>query len=91
MYRERVKVLVSTKGEFLERKINKAIEELEDVKCIIGPITTNISYHGKEGYMLMATIIYTYLEEDINELDYSGTNLDFGIGESAALNQGDQG
>ena len=82
MIRHSIKVLISTKGEYLERKVNTALEELENNGCNIEEINSNISYSGDKGYMLMSVISYSYFEEDINELDYDSVNLNFGIGES---------
>lgn len=70
----RVKLLTSTKGSLLEEKINETLEKLEDEGFYIMEITTNISYSGERGYMILAMI--EYVEEEDLGFDYNIDDLE---------------
>lgn len=68
MIKKKVKMLVSTKAVILEEKVNNAIEELQKEGWYIDMVDSNISYHGDQGYQILATI--TCVREDLwNEDD----------------------
>lgn len=66
--KKKVKMIVSTKAVILEEKVNNAIEELQKEGWYIDMVDSNISYHGDQGYQILATI--TCAREDLwNEDD----------------------
>ena len=60
--------LVSTKATLLEDRVEKTMRELEDKGYIIDERKSDISYAGKEGYMILCQIDYheTILKEEEN-------------------------
>ena len=87
MYRTNVKVVISTKAALFEKKVNETLNELQDNNYDIIKIDSNISFSGDKGYQAMAVITYTYLEVKADELDNTGFNIDFGIGEPPNFDQ----
>jgi hypothetical protein len=86
-YRTNIKVVISTKAALFEKKVNEALNELQDNDCDIVKIDSDISYSGDKGYQAMAVITYVFWEVKPNELDNTGFNIDFGIGEPPAFDQ----
>ena len=76
MIKHHVKTIVSSKTDMFDKKMNDAIEELENDSYTIESIYTDISFAGKEGYMLHGTI--GYYEEVLDDLERLGFNIDFG-------------
>lgn len=71
MIEKKVKMIVSTKAVILEEKVNNAIEELQKEGWYIDNVNSNISYHGDQGYQILATIICVR-EALLNEDDMLG-------------------
>ena len=76
MIKRHVKTIVATRTDRFDDKLNTAIEELENDGFDIGPIDTDISFAGKDGYMLHGTI--EYFEEVLDDLERIGFNINFG-------------
>lgn len=53
-----VKFFVSSKVTLLDEKVNKELKELRDAGYEIDCVTSNISYAGEKGYMVLAQIDY---------------------------------
>ena len=87
MFRTRIKVIISTKAALFEKKVNEALKELEDDGCNILRVDSDISFSGDKGYQAMAVISYVYMEVGADDLDNTGFNIDFGIGEPPAFSE----
>ena len=87
MLRVSIKAVVSNKAELFEKRVNKALKELQDDGCDILKVDSNISFSGDNGYQAMAVINYEFMEVKPDELDNTGFNIDFGIGEPPAFDQ----
>ena len=77
----KIKVIVSNKSDRFEKRVNEEIEKLEsEGYCVLQPIETNISYAGKEGYMILGTIHYILEEKyELEDLCVDNIDIDFGI------------
>lgn len=53
-----VKFFVSSKATLLDDKVNNELKELQDAGYEIDCVTSNISYAGEKGYMILAQIDY---------------------------------
>lgn len=53
-----VKFFVSSKATLLDDKVNNELKELQDAGYEIDCVTSNISYAGEKGYMVLAQIDY---------------------------------
>ena len=83
VFRHAVKIIVSTKGEFVEQRVNKAIKELEDEGYLIHDVEVNISYAGKEGYQIIACIKYAEeVKNELEDIDLYDIGIDYGAGMS---------
>lgn len=80
MIKTRTRIFVSNKGIMLEDKINNALDELEKEGYLIKSVSTEISYAGERGYMVMGTIVYE--EEILSEMDFNFGDRPFGFSES---------
>lgn len=87
MYRTNIKVVISTKASLFEKKVNEALDELQNEGCDVIKIDSDISYSGDKGYQAMAVITYTHMEVKPDELDNTGFNIDFGIGEPPTFDE----
>lgn len=84
--KKKVKMLVSTKAVILEEKVNKAIEELQKEGWYVDMVDSNISYHGDQGYQILATI--TCVREELwNEDDILDFSSSFSDGEPLMADQ----
>lgn len=72
-YRNKVKIVVSTKQALFEERVNKELEKLENDGYEILGIDTNISFAGKEGYQMMACIKYA---EEVLHIEYNQDDVD---------------
>lgn len=83
MIKEHVKLLVSTKATLLEEKVEKTLEELREDGYDIVCVTSNISYAGDKGYMILCQIDYNeeIPNDNIDIPDYDA-GIDFGAGMS---------
>lgn len=73
--RSHIKLYTSTKAALLEDKLEKEIQELEENGFVIESITSNISYAGDKGYMILAQI--KYCEEVTNDIKMFDAGIDF--------------
>ena len=53
-----VKFFVSSKATLLDEKVNNELKELQDAGYEVDCVTSNISYAGEKGYMVLAQIDY---------------------------------
>lgn len=53
-----VKFFVSSKVTLLDERVNNELKELQDAGYEIDCVTSNISYAGEKGYMVLAQIDY---------------------------------
>lgn len=62
-----VKLFTSTKATLLEDRIEQEMKKLSDDNFIIDCVTSNISFAGKEGYMILAQMDYheEVMDDDI--------------------------
>ena len=77
----KIKVVVSNKSDRFEKRVNEEIEKLEsEGYCVLQPIETNISYAGKEGYMILGTIHYILEEKyELEDICVNSTGINFGV------------
>lgn len=85
IWKRHVKFFTSTKATLLEERVNKEIAKLEEDGYEILSVMSNISFSGKEGYMIICQI--EYIEEVMRNDDISldhqyDTGIDFGAGMS---------
>lgn len=74
-----VKFLASTKAVLLEEKVEEAIKELTERGRIVSNVSSNISFAGDKGYMILCQITY-YEEVKSHDEDYLfDSDLDFGV------------
>ena len=86
-YKTRTKVVVSNKAITFEKRLNDEIEKLENEGHNITHIKTDIGHAGKEGYMLLGTIVYL-IEEwviDADNFELHGF-IDFGVDSNNSIN-----
>lgn len=74
-----VKFLTSTKAILLEEKVEKTLRDLEENNYIIDCITSNISYSGDKGYMILCQIDY---HEEVIDDEVCISDFDLGTGMS---------
>lgn len=62
-----IKLFTSTKATLLEDRIEAEMKKLQDNDYIIDCVTSNISFAGKEGYMILAQLDYheEVMDDDI--------------------------
>lgn len=58
MIKDHVKFIVSSKAILLEERVEKELEALRTAGYEIDCVTSNISYAGEKGYMILAQIDY---------------------------------
>lgn len=64
MIKDHVKFIVSSKAILLEERVEKELEALRTAGYNITSVTSNISYAGEKGYMILCQIDYW---EDVSE------------------------